>query len=198
MNKKTLKAKHDVSNRGVIRIFSMLNLALPKELQLPKVVDLASFTAVKRSFNELYENAARLNARLQQRQEHPTSTRPDEKVLAAIATNAWRAKIKMVSDTGETKEEMRRVYRHIEAIFESLKSLGVEVSDFKGMVYDHGVDVKVVAFEETAALKHESIIETLKPAVKMNGRQIQMAEVIVGTPQETADSERKTDEQNNH
>jgi hypothetical protein len=198
MSKKTSKAKH-ISNRDVIRLFNWLNLTLPQELRLPKMVDVASLTAVKRSFNELHEKLARLNARLQQRQDHVPATGPDEKALAAIATNAWRAKVKIVdADTGEAKEEMRRVYRHIEAIFESLKGIGVETIDPTGRAYDSGMALKVVSFEQTPGLSKEEIRETIKPSVSWQGRLIQMGEVIVGTPPKATVSERGTDEQSNH
>lgn len=107
-------------------------------------------------------------------------------VFAHIATNAWRAKVKMVdSDTGEAKEEMKRVYRHIEAIFEALKQIGVEITDHTGRAYDSGMALKVISFEPTAGLSKEEIKETIKPTVVWRGRLIQMGEVIVGTPATT-------------
>ena len=70
--------------------------------------------------------------------------------LGHIATNAWRAKVKMVdAETGEAKQEMQRVYRHIEAIFESLKGIGIETIDPTGRTYDSGMALKVVSFEQT-------------------------------------------------
>ena len=44
--------------------------------------------------------------------------------LATIATNAWRTRNKMTDeDTGEAKDEMKRAYRHIEALFEALSEI---------------------------------------------------------------------------
>ena len=104
--------------------------------------------------------------------------------LANIATNAWRAKTKMVdSETGEAKEEMRRIYRHVEAIFETLKQIGLETTDLAGSQYDSGMALKVVSFEQTPGISNEEIKETIKPSVAWQGRLIQMGEVIVGTPQ---------------
>jgi molecular chaperone GrpE (heat shock protein) len=87
------------------------------------------------------------------------------------------------SDTGETKEEMKRVYRHIEAIFESLRQIGVETIDPVGRVYDSGMALKVISFEPEPGLSNEEIKETIKPSVAWQGRLIQIGEVIVGTPQ---------------
>ena len=105
--------------------------------------------------------------------------------LGHIATNAWRAKVKMVdAETGEAKQEMQRVYRHIEAIFESLKGIGIETIDPTGRTYDSGMALKVVSVEQTPGLSREEIKETIKPSVTWNGRLIQMGEVIVGTPEQ--------------
>jgi molecular chaperone GrpE (heat shock protein) len=77
---------------------------------------------------------------------------------------------------------MKRVYRHVEAIFEALKQMGVEYIDPVGRPYDSGMALKVVTFEPTPGLSKEEIKETVKPSVIWQGRLIQMGEVIVGTP----------------
>lgn len=198
MSKKSNKTKH-ISSKGVVRVFNWLNISLPESLQLPKMMDFASLTCLKRSFNELSERLARLNAQAIHRQDYLAGSAIDDKSLAAIATNAWRAKVKMVDpETGETKEEMRRVYRHIEAVFESLTSVGVETIDPTGRAYDSGMAMKVISFEQTPGLSKEEIKETIKPSVSFQGRLIQMGEVIVGTPMKATDSERGANEQNNH
>jgi len=106
------------------------------------------------------------------------------KTAANIITNAWRAKVKMLdADTNEPTEPMKRVYRHVEAIFDALKQIGVEHLDPVGRAYDSGMALKVVTFEPTPGLSKEEIKETIKPSVTWQGRLIQMGEVIVGTPQ---------------
>ncbi len=103
--------------------------------------------------------------------------------LSSIATNAWRARNKMVdADNGETKEEMKRVYRHIEAQFDSLSQIGIEVRDLRGRPYDAGMALNVISFEPQPGLSKDEIVETIKPTVTWNGQLIQMGEVIVGTP----------------
>src|ERR1051325_4389962 len=53
--------------------------------------------------------------------------------MAAIATNAWKAKTKMVDGaSGEVREEMKRVFRHIEGIFDSFQEIGLEIKDHTG------------------------------------------------------------------
>ena len=110
----------------------------------------------------------------------------DEAILrcvTTVATNAWRAMTKMVDPaTGEAKEEMKRVYRHLEVISDALEEIGVEIIDSTGRPYDTGMALKVITFEETHGLGEEEIIETIRPSVIWQGRLIQMGEVIVGKP----------------
>ena len=112
-------------------------------------------------------------------------TKEDHKhAFISIATNAWRAKVKMLdANTGEAKDEMKRVYRHIEAISEALKDVGIEIIDPTGRAYDSGMALKVVAFEQTPGLSKEEIKETIKPSITWNGKLLQVGEVIVGTPE---------------
>jgi len=118
------------------------------------------------------------------------STSPQEdldvvdRTLAAIATNAWRAKKKMVdSTTGEPLEEMKKVYRHIESIFNALQEADVKLLEPTGRNYDPGMAIRVLSFEPTPGIAREEIKDTIKPAILRGGRLIQAGEVIVGTPQ---------------
>jgi len=179
---KKLKQKRMNSvRRSVIQAF---NIPLPEELRLPMMVDITGLHAITAEVNHLKAQMVQLRnaaSPLQKPEVVPSSV---VKAFATIATNAWRAKTKMVdSETGETKEEMKRVYRHIEAIFESLSQIGVETIDPVGRAYDTGMALKVVTFEPTPGLSNEEITETIKPSVAWQGRLIQIGEVIVGTPQ---------------
>jgi hypothetical protein len=182
---KTPKQKRMNPNRhSVIRA---LNIPLPDELCIPIMLDrtgLHAINAIKDEVNNLNAQVVQLRNAAESRQRLEVVPPSVVKAFATIATNAWRAKIKMVdSDSGEAKEEMKRVYRHIEAIFESLKQIGVETIDPFGLVYDSGMALKVVSFEPTPGLSSEEIKETIKPSVAWQGHLIQMGEVIVGTPQ---------------
>ena len=136
------------------------------------------------NINHLNAQVMQLRSAASSRQKSDVVPSSVVKTFATIATNIWRAKAKMVDpDTGEPKEEMKRVYRHIEAIIESLKQIGVETIDPVGRAYDSGMALKVITFEPTPGLSNEEIKETIKPSVAWQGRLIQIGEVIVGTPQ---------------
>ncbi len=105
------------------------------------------------------------------------------KALVSIATNAWRAKIKMVdATTGEVREEMKRVYRHIEAIYRSLAEVGIVIRDHTGDAYDEGQPMKVVASKPTSGLDKKRVNETLLPSIFWNNRLVQNGEIEIATP----------------
>ena len=105
------------------------------------------------------------------------------KALVSIATNAWRAKVKMVdATTGEVREEMKRVDRHIEAICRSLAEVGVVIRDHTGDAYDEGQPMKVVASKPTPGLGKKQVSETLLPSIFWNNRLVQNGEIEIATP----------------
>jgi hypothetical protein len=105
------------------------------------------------------------------------------KALISIATNAWRAKTKMVDvTTGEVREEMKRVDRHIEAIYRNLAEVGVVIRDHTGDAYDEGQPMKVIASKPTPGLDKKRVSETLLPSIFWNNRLVQNGEVEIATP----------------
>jgi len=105
------------------------------------------------------------------------------KALVSIATNAWRAKTKMVdAATGEFREETKRVGRHIEAIYRNLAEVGVMIRDHTGDAYDEGQPMKVIASKPTPGISKERVSETLLPSIFWNNRLIQNGEIVIATP----------------
>jgi hypothetical protein len=106
------------------------------------------------------------------------------KCMATIATNAWKAKTKMLdSATGEVRDDMKRVYRHIEGIMDSLEEMGIEVKDHTGDTFDYGLLLKVVTTQPTPGITKEKVIETIKPTVYCQKTSIiQRGEVVIATP----------------
>ena len=107
------------------------------------------------------------------------------KGMADIATNAWKAKAKMLDASGEVRDEMKRVYRHIESVLESLHEIGLEVKDHTGDAFDYGLPLKVVTTQPTQGITRENVIETIKPTIYWQQQIIQMGEVVIATPATT-------------
>jgi hypothetical protein len=103
--------------------------------------------------------------------------------LADIATNAWRARSKMLDGaSGEVRDEMKRVFRHIEGILETFKEMGLEIKDHTGDPFDYGLPLKVVTTQPTQGIVKESVLETIKPTIYWQKQIIQMGEVVITTP----------------
>lgn len=109
---------------------------------------------------------------------------PEEIVkIAAIATNTWRAKTRMTDAlTGEIREEMKRVGRHVEAIYRNLAELGIVIRDHTGEAYDEGQPMMVVASKPTEGLDKKRVSETLLPSIFWNDHLIQNGEVEIAVP----------------
>jgi hypothetical protein len=86
------------------------------------------------------------------------------------------------SDSGEVREEMKRAYRHVEGILESLHEMGIELKDHTGDSFDYGMPLKVVTTEPTQGITKERVTETIKPTVFWQKKIIQMGEVVIATP----------------
>ena len=106
--------------------------------------------------------------------------------LADLATNAWRLREKMREPgTDQPREEMRRVYRHVEAIWASLQQQGVEIRDPTGEIVPEGgvYGLRVLASQPTPGITREKVLETIKPTIRFKNQVIQMGEVILAVPE---------------
>ncbi|MBE1531185.1 nucleotide exchange factor GrpE [Actinomadura algeriensis] len=99
--------------------------------------------------------------------------------LADVATSVWRlrARIERMDDPP------RALVRHLESAWDAFADAGVEIKDHAGEPFDHGLAMSVAAYQPTPGLHREQIIETVRPGVYLGDRSVQMAEVIVGTPE---------------
>ncbi len=140
-----------------------------------------------------YPDPAQLSALLQRAQgspqdpPQPAATHaiplPVVKGVAEAATNAWRARSRMLDPvTGEVRDDMRRVYRHVEATLEAFAGMGIQLKDHTGERFDYGSALKVVTTQPTPGIQQESVIETIRPTIYWNHQMIQIGEVIIATP----------------
>ena len=122
---------------------------------------------------------------------------PDADVIRlfkATATAVWKLKGRMLNiETGEPKDDFRKIWRHVETIGDALTEIGVETIDWTGRPYDDGMSLKVIAWEKDASLKRATITETLLPTIRFKRGdgvyQIQQGEVVVSDPAGEAQGE---------
>ncbi len=108
-----------------------------------------------------------------------------KKVISDVAVNLWRIRKKMTDEDGEPLEEFHRHYRHLQSAIDDLSNSRIEIKDFQQQIIpESGVlGIRVLAYQPTAGILSDQIIETIKPAVYYKGEMIQFGEVIVGIPE---------------
>jgi hypothetical protein len=116
--------------------------------------------------------------------------------VARVATDLWRARRKVAGPRAQEQPDraVRMAGRHLAGAAGHLDQAGISVHDHDGQPYVLGLELVVLAEEHNPGVTRPTITETVRPTVRRAGRVIQLAEVIVGVPPETAD--RATDETN--
>lgn len=118
------------------------------------------------------------------RRVEPSAADPNERALATIATNAWKAKSRLKDvESDEGGGVLKRINGDIERIWNVLvEDLGLEIKDHTGKDFDYGMALKVVTTQPTAGINKERVIETIKPTIYWKNKIIQIGEVVVATP----------------
>jgi hypothetical protein len=111
----------------------------------------------------------------------------DEEQFARLAVDignaAWRLKLRLVDPhTGRPPEEMRKLYRHVETIWDALTSAGIEIQDHTNQPFRTGLALDVIAFEPNVDMVRETVVETIAPSIYYRNGKLQTGKVIVGTP----------------
>lgn len=118
----------------------------------------------------------------------PDSPAPalDDGAIAAVATGLWRTRRRMVDPaTGEANRAVRRPFRHLQSTWAALAEAGVVIEDHDGSRFNPGLALEVLGpFQPTAGLRWDQVIETVRPSVYVDGRTVQIGQVIVGTPED--------------
>lgn len=119
----------------------------------------------------------------------------DARLLAELSTGLWRMQQKMLKPGSEQPlDEMRRPYRHLETVWDILTQAGIEVHNHTGERTPQGgaYSLKVLAFQPTPGITHNTVIETIKPSIFYQSQLVQMGEVIIGTPENSGEAPDKT------
>jgi hypothetical protein len=117
----------------------------------------------------------------------PTDWAEKLKFLADVATGVWRLRKRMCQPGSDRpREELRREFSHLQSVWDALKQNGFLIQEHTDKKFDTGQSLKVVAFQPTPGLTYEKVIDTIKPSIYYQDRRIQMGEIIVGTPENSA------------
>ena len=111
------------------------------------------------------------------------STKPAEALQAAcaeetlaIVINAWKIKSRMTDALSKelkeelAKDDVKKISRYLESIFDSFARLGIEIIDRTGECFDYGLPEKVVTAKPQDGICKELVLETLRPTIKWNNQ----------------------------
>ena len=100
-----------------------------------------------------------------------------------LANSAWDMRKGCVdSVSGEPKPHLAKMARHVERLWDSLERVGLNIQDHYNQPFDSGQSLEVLAFQPTPGVERETVAETIRPTVYLQGQRIQIGQVIVATP----------------
>ncbi|WP_328604248.1 hypothetical protein OG943_29845 [Amycolatopsis sp. NBC_00345] len=102
-----------------------------------------------------------------------------ESDLATAATALWRARKRL---DGADDRAARQAGRLLAMSQDALEAAGVAVQDHDGTLYDSGLALEVLVFQDEPGFTAERVVETVRPSVYLADHRIQMGQVIVGCP----------------
>jgi hypothetical protein len=115
-----------------------------------------------------------------------------DSVFSDLGYAAWKLHQKMFdSDTHEIRDDFKQLARHVETICEALSELGISIQDHTGKPFDSGQLLEVLAIQPTEGILVETVIETVRPTIYRDDRQILKGQVIVGAPTPLPKDEKK-------
>ena len=110
--------------------------------------------------------------------------RPRLTIWADMANAIWALQQKSCDPTtAERREEFRPLARYIERLSECMSEIGLEVQSHTNQAFDSGQSLEVIAFQPTAGISREIVVETIRPTVYLKGHRVQVGQVIVATPE---------------
>jgi hypothetical protein len=110
-------------------------------------------------------------------------------LIVDLANVAWALQRKSCDPvTNERKEQFRPISRHIDQLSEYLEELGVKIQNHTNEPFDSGQSLEVIAFQPTAGISQDVVVETIRPTVYIKGSRIQMGQIIVATPEQSQEA----------
>lgn len=104
--------------------------------------------------------------------------------LSDLSLSLWRLEKKMTKPGADQPlEGMSHAYSCLTSIWNILIQAGVTVREHTGLLYEPGLPLVVIGYQEILEISEPKIMQTMKPTVYLHGNPVQYGEVIVGLPQ---------------
>jgi hypothetical protein len=119
----------------------------------------------------------------------PVRVSPEDlmKCITTVATNSWKMKSRVFNEKGKPREEIKKddikkLARHLDSIFEAFNGMGIEIRDRTNETYDYGLPDTIVSSAPRAGLSKELIVETIRPTIYWQNQIVQAGEIVIATP----------------
>lgn len=117
----------------------------------------------------------------------------DEAKLIDLAVDVWKLD-KNVKKAISLDENMP-IKSSLGKLFSYLGYYGIEVRDCTGEKYHENMNVRILSTEEIEDQAFPIVLETVKPAVIVNGKLVSHASVIIGAPKNNKDENLEKNEE---
>lgn len=117
-----------------------------------------------------------------------TNSDVSREALASLCLALWNTERSLTPLLAQSESEAaRKTERSYRRLKENMEQSKIEIEDLTGRIYEDGMSAKALTFAPIPGLERETITETVKPAIYLDGVAIFHGEVIVGVPDKGAE-----------
>lgn len=105
---------------------------------------------------------------------------PSAKSMIDLAVELWKLDKRMKNISGKLSDDEKKLLGNsLDRLKRFLQVNDIETEDYEGLVYNEGMNVKVMHVEKEHNVPRSIIGETIKPAIGRKGVLVSQAEVVI-------------------
>ena len=105
---------------------------------------------------------------------------PSAKNMIDLAVELWKLDKRMKNISGKLSDDEKKLLGNsLDRLKRFLQVNDIETEDYEGLVYNEGMNVKVMHVEKEHNVPRSIIGETIKPAIGRKGVLVSQAEVVI-------------------
>ena len=105
---------------------------------------------------------------------------PSAKNMIDLAVELWKLDKRMKNISGKLSDDEKKLLSNsLDRLKRFLQVNDIETEDYEGVVYNEGMNVKVMHVEKEHNVPRSIIGETIKPAIGRKGVLVSQAEVVI-------------------
>lgn len=105
---------------------------------------------------------------------------PSAKNMIDLAVELWKLDKRMKNISGKLSDDEKKLLGNsLDRLKRFLQVNDIKTEDYEGLVYNEGMNVKVMHVEKEHNVPRSIIGETIKPAIERKGVLVSQAEVVI-------------------